>query len=333
MATQDTIGKWYMSDNAIFADAFNFLLYDGEPVIKPEKLREADTTEIALPYGNNARLTVQKYRDVKKIWAAKEDGKAVYILLGDELQSKVHYAMPVKDMLYDAIDYSKQVEDARRSYQKSKDDDGEFSFENGDLRIRLTGEEFLSGFRKTDRLMPVITATIYFGPDEWDGPLSLHDMMDVEDKRLLRAIPNYWINLIAPARIDDADFEKFRTDLGLAMKVLKYQDKGTVRQVIWDLGHRKVGRSTAEFLNVQAKLGLVFEEPAEEGEIDMCKGMEIVINEERADAAEKATEKATENTLLQNIKMMMKNAHFTLEQAFATLEVPISDQPRLAGLL
>ena len=325
MATQDTIGKWYMSDNAIFADAFNFLLYDGEPVIKPEELREADTTEIALPYGNNARLTVQKYRDVKKIWAAKEDGKAVYILLGDELQSKVHYAMPVKDMLYDAIDYSKQVEDARRSYQKSKDDDGEFSFENGDLRIRLTGEEFLSGFRKTDRLMPVITATIYFGPDEWDGPLSLHDMMDVEDKRLLRAIPNYWINLIAPARIDDADFEKFRTDLGLAMKVLKYQDKGTVRQVIRDLGHRKVGRSTAEFLNVQAKLGLVFEEPAEEGEVDMCKGMEMVINSERADA--------TENNLLQNIRSLMETVKFTAEQAMNALKVPTADQPRLAGLL
>ena len=320
MATQDTIGKWYMSDNAIFADAFNFLLYDGEPVIKPEKLREADTTEIALPYGNNARLTVQKYRDVKKIWAAKEDGKAVYILLGDELQSKVHYAMPVKDMLYDAIDYSKQVEDARRSYQKSKDDDGEFSFENGDLRIRLTGEEFLSGFRKTDRLMPVITATIYFGPDEWDGPLSLHEMMNVPDKRLLRAIPNYWINLIAPARIDDADFEKFNTDLGIAMKVLKYQDRGADR-LIQDLGGRKVGRPTAEFLNVQAKLGLTFEESKKEGEIDMCKAMEIRLGKER------------ENTLLQNIKMMMKNLHLTLEQAFAALEVPMTDQPRLAGLL
>ncbi len=65
----------------------------------------------------------------------------------------------------------------------------------------------------------------------------------------------------------------------------------------------------------------------------MCKGMEMVINEERADAAEKATEKATENTLLQNIKMMMKNLHLTLEQAFTALEVPVDDQPRLAGLL
>ena len=82
-------------------------------------------------------------------------------------------------------------------------------------------------------------------------------------------------------------------------------------------------------MNVHAKLGLVFEEPAEEGEVDMCKGMEIVINEERADE----NRKATENTLLQNIKMMMKNLHLTLEQAFAALEVPMTDQPRLAGLL
>ena len=92
MAARDTAGKWYMSDNTIFADAFNFLLYDGEPVIRPENLHEADTTEIALPYGNNARLPLQKQRDLKRRWAAKWDTEAVYVLLADELQSKVHYA-------------------------------------------------------------------------------------------------------------------------------------------------------------------------------------------------------------------------------------------------
>ena len=59
MSTQDAIGKRYMSNNGIFADAFNFLIYDGEPVIKPEELIEADTAEIALPYGNDARLAVR----------------------------------------------------------------------------------------------------------------------------------------------------------------------------------------------------------------------------------------------------------------------------------
>ena len=101
MSNRDAVGKRYMSDNAIFADAFNFLIYGGKPVIKPEELREADTAELAIPGGSLP--AVQKCRDAKKVWAAKRDSRAVYVLLGGELQDKVHYAMPVKDMFYDVM--------------------------------------------------------------------------------------------------------------------------------------------------------------------------------------------------------------------------------------
>ena len=37
MGAADTITKAYMRENAVFADAFNYLIYDGEPVIEPEK--------------------------------------------------------------------------------------------------------------------------------------------------------------------------------------------------------------------------------------------------------------------------------------------------------
>ena len=47
-----------------FADAFNYLLYDGEQVIRSEELQELDTTGLTVPYGNNARVPVQKYRDL-----------------------------------------------------------------------------------------------------------------------------------------------------------------------------------------------------------------------------------------------------------------------------
>ena len=320
MGVQDAIGKRYMSDNEIFADAFNYLLYGGDPVIRARELQEADTTAIILPYGNNARLTVQRYRDVKKLWIAKRDRNAIYALLADELQNWIHYAVPVKDMLYDVIDYAKQIEAVARSYRKGKDDGALLVRDDGTVEIRLTREEFLSGFRKTDKLIPVITATIYFGAEEWDGPLSLHEMLSVTDPRLLRAIPDYRVNLIAPARIDDADFGKFRTELGLALKVLKYQNGGA-DQLIMDLGDRKISRSTAEFLNVQAKLGLKFEEPAREGEINMCKAMETRLKSER------------ENTLLQDIKSLMETVKFTAEQAMTALKVPAADQTRLAGLL
>ena len=37
MGDKDTVTKEYMQDSAVFADVFNFLLYDGEQIIKPER--------------------------------------------------------------------------------------------------------------------------------------------------------------------------------------------------------------------------------------------------------------------------------------------------------
>lgn len=271
MGVIDTEGKNYLSIHSIFADLFNFLLYDGKQVIQPNKLKELDTTEIAIPYGNGARVPVQKYRDLLRLWSAMMDDTAVYVMLGAELQGKTHYAMPVKKGLYDMIGYARQVEEARNSYKKRKDGEGDLYVDDGTLKIKLTSEEFLSGFRKDDRLIPIITATVYLSSEEWDGPHDLHDMLDVRDKELLRFIPNYPINLIAPANIGDADFEKFGTDLGLAMKVLKYQKAGAI-EVIEETDHRRIDRNTAIFLNRVANLGLEFEE--EEETVDMCKAME-----------------------------------------------------------
>ena len=70
MGVIDTEGKQYFSNNLFFADMFNFLLYDGKSVIQPDKLKQLDTTEIAIPYGNGARIPVQKYRDLLKLWSA-----------------------------------------------------------------------------------------------------------------------------------------------------------------------------------------------------------------------------------------------------------------------
>ena len=53
MGSTDTITKQYMRRNDVFADVFNFLIYDGEPVIDPAKLTDIDTTELAVPYGGS----------------------------------------------------------------------------------------------------------------------------------------------------------------------------------------------------------------------------------------------------------------------------------------
>ena len=44
------------------------------------------------------------------LWSMAMDDEAVYVVLGIENQDKIHYAMAVKNMLYDALQYAKQVE-------------------------------------------------------------------------------------------------------------------------------------------------------------------------------------------------------------------------------
>ena len=288
----DTEGKKFLSNRELFADAFNYLLYDGKEVIKPDELRELDTTELTVPYGNNARFPVQKYRDLLKVWNAMMDDSAIYVVLGAELQDKVHYGMPVKNGLYDMLGYSKQIAEIKRSYQKKdskkKDkeggeaEEGELTVENGVLKIKLTHEEFLSGLRKGDKLVPIITAVVYFGEEPWDGPRSLYDLLDIKDETLKKFIPNYWINLISPADMDEEEFTKFHTELGEAMRILKHQ-KEDADKVILATNHKKFSPETAYFLNRVAKLGLKFVEKT--GGIDMCQSIERRMEKERISGA------------------------------------------------
>ena len=69
----------------------------------------------------------------------------------------------------------------------------------------------------------------------------------------------------------EGEFEKFHTDLGLAMKVIKHQ-KEDADEVIKETNHRKIDRDTAFFLNRAVNHGLKYEE--KNGGIDMCLAME-----------------------------------------------------------
>lgn len=85
-----------------------------------------DTTVTGVLQGmDDTVVPVQKFRDNMKYFSGMKDDTAVYLLLGVELQSEVHYAMPVKDMVYDALQYSSQVEEAAKAHRrerKGKDD-------------------------------------------------------------------------------------------------------------------------------------------------------------------------------------------------------------------
>jgi hypothetical protein len=274
MGKFDTLTKKYMSNPDIFADAFNYLIYNGRQVIKPEALRDADATEVIVAYGANEKekLPVQKNRDNLQVWAVKCDDEAKYVLLGSENQSKIHFAMPVRNMLYDSINYAAQVDAAHKSYKcLNTSEDG--------IKIELTSEEFLSGFRKDDKLIPVITAVILFNNDEWDAPTSIHEMIDAP-KELLPFIADYKLNLISPQGIDENDFTtknhqgKFSTGFGTLMQIIKHQNERIVNDIIQNapIIDSDSADMIEEFSNVKFK-----RITDDKGGINMCKGMELCL--------------------------------------------------------
>jgi len=145
MGKIDQLTNEYMSDKARFADVFNYFVYDGRQVLIPEYLNELSTVEQVFPYGKYQKA--QRFRDVlKNACVMTDEQERTYILLGIENQSYIHYAAPVKDMLYDAMNYTRQEERISSAHRKRKD--------------MATSSEFLSGFNKDDRLRPVITLMI-----------------------------------------------------------------------------------------------------------------------------------------------------------------------------
>lgn len=81
-------------------------------------MKSRDTTELAIPYQGTNIDTIQKIRDIFKLCTVKNDNKATYVLLGIENQSDIHYAMPIRNCLYDALAYTKQVNDITKIHKK-----------------------------------------------------------------------------------------------------------------------------------------------------------------------------------------------------------------------
>ena len=134
-------------------------------------------------------------------------------------------------------------------------------------------------FTKEDKLIPVITITVYLGTKEWDGPRKLSDMFGDVDEELLPFIPDYRINLLAPREI--TDFTGFRTSIRQLFEVLQNAyDKEKMQEVLQnDEKFSKVDRETVEAINLFAGTDIDIDEKEEV--IDMCKAWEEQKNEGR----------------------------------------------------
>ena len=277
MGIKENVTTKYMRQKHIFADLLNYYIYGGRQAIDPDSLEELDTREAEAIYGgkDGDGQPAQSAGDVMGSLAAMTDGRAAYLLLAVETQPDIYDVMLAENMIYDAFQYTEPVSGAVASHRCS-----------GDCR-GADGDGCLSGFMKQGRILPVMTLVVYFSAREWDGPMSLHEMFGEQDARVLALVPDYKINLVAPASIKDSDFEKFHTSLKEVLSFIKYsQDTDRLwKAVEADEGFRHLGRAEADVLNACAGANLEMEKDKETIDVRLDLG------EMKRRAAEKAMEK------------------------------------------
>ncbi len=299
MGKIDILSKKFMSDNEIFADAFNYLLYDGKQKIKPEDLKPLDTSSISVEINNtNVSSAVQKNRDVFKILSAKRTDKVGFLILGVENQANVHYAMPVRTMLYDSMQYASQVDIKSKENKKNKK--------------CSNSNEFLSGFTKEDKLVPVITLVIYFGSEEWDGPTNIRDMFIDVDKPIAKYLPNYYINLIYP-QLPDLELAKLKSELGIVLQFIKNSNdkKKLLNSLEKNKKYHKVSNISATLIKETTGLNLKISKEKEN--IDMCKAVNDLMEDSRKEGEKKGK--------LELLTSMIKQGMITLDQAATSLGI------------
>lgn len=179
--------KSFWQNNEHFADLFNAALFEGRQVIDPALLMDGDTDLAITLVDNDHMETLHRMFDVVKKTVHGVD----YMLFVLENQQNVHYAMPLRHMLNEALAYYKEyTEITLRNKVKGK---------------YATRAEFLSGFKKTDRLHPIISLCVYYGESEWDGPLEIKDMLNVPDD-VKSLVTDYKMHLVQIHKNGDLKF-------------------------------------------------------------------------------------------------------------------------------
>jgi hypothetical protein len=127
-------------------------MFGGKVEIQPSQVYSDDSRYTSKVGRRGTAEYRSRYRDILK----EVNGVHIRLIVGVEIQSYIDYAMPVRVMNYDSVEYSRQIA-AIRQENKQKN----------------PGKVQLSSLTKSDRLMPALTLVLYISQDEWDAAESI----------------------------------------------------------------------------------------------------------------------------------------------------------------
>ena len=295
--TSDIIEKDYWRNDAQFADFFNAVLFNGEPVIQADSLVEIDTEESSVMETNNDAESLKGTRDILKVSKQLVDSGLQLSILGIENQELVHYAMPMRVMGYDYLAYKKQYDSNARKY----------GGKGAKQKYGLTSAEYVSRMKKTDKFAPVITIVIYYGSEEWDGAKRLHEMLEISPK-LLPFVKDYKLNLVE-ARSNELVFHnKNNKDFFELAKILlsqKYKTKKIRQKAEEYCKEQKVDGMVIKTVSTALNAKINYKEVKEDW--DMCKVFEEIRAEGRLEGRTETIENGAKGIIRMGKKFGISN--------------------------
>lgn len=259
--------KKFFHDNRRCADLINGVGCKGEQVVKDTDLQDADPT------------SSKRSRDALRKVALGTN----FMIVGIENQEEMDYELAVRNMIYDASDYEKQLVKIQKEVREEKG---------------LAPGEYMYGFKKDSKLNPLATFVLYAGKEPWDGPRCLHDMLNFSDvpNSLQEIVSDYKINVIDIRQFENTDV--FQSDLKQVFDFIRCSDdkKKLLDLVEGDAYYKAMDTDAFDVVTkytnskelVKAKAYTI-----EGGKNDVCKAIQDLM----ADSREEALLEAAKNLL------------------------------------
>lgn len=266
MGKGDTSLSVWLGDKERFADLFNGAVFQGEQIVEAERLEPDKKEAKELISSKDGKLNnIERNRDIVMKW---KDGVNLAIL-ACENQEKIHYAMPIRTMLYDGLSYAEQIRQLRKKNKMSDSD------------------EFLSGMRKEDKLIPIFTLIFYYGDKAWDGSKDIYGLLEEPTnpkvkEALIQFVPNYHINVLDINQLQDVS--QYKTDLQVVFGMLKCRkEKEKIKKYVQENADYfyHVDIDTYNVLRVLLKAEKQLEKIKEKGkeEINMCEALQGIFDD------------------------------------------------------
>lgn len=309
--------KSFLSDDERYADVINGIGCKGEQVVSKDDLYEMDTqTGLSRSRDFVRRLTQSRKGNVKIRDCLRKVAFGMnFAIIGIENQETMDYSIPLRNMLYDVNAYEKQAAKIRKEVRR--------------IRKGLSVGEYLYGFRKSDRLLPTVTFILYSGSKPWDGPKSLHEMLDFTDipETLREMVADYKINLIEIRKLEDTSV--FKTDVRLVFDFIRCSnDKNALKKLVETDDYYKNMEEDAFDVAVQYTNATELIEAKEyyekEGVVDMCQALTELLADERAEGKdeklrEQVEKKVKKGFSVSEIADMLEENEKTIEKIVKSL--------------